>query len=96
MTIHLSVALQPPLDALFPPTFSGFDAQAERLHQALAELSALSRDPHALLLDGDAGIAVSPYVHVFVNGSHVPPAAVAAQPLKDGDELCLLTAIRGG
>ena len=94
MTKRLRLALQPPLDGWFPPGLEAFEAQGDTVQEVLAELDERHDGARTRLLGTDGGL--SPYVHVFVNGTQVPPEAAAGQALRDGDELCLMTAIRGG
>ena len=94
MTIRLSLAIQPPLDALFGPLpVDDYRPASPGLLDVLRELCRGSDAARAQVL---AGNAVSPFVHVFVNGEAVAADAVPTRTLSDGDELCLLTAIRGG
>lgn len=93
MSHSVSIVLQPPLDALFaaPPTH--LQTRTGTLLGVLHELCDGQARASAQLLNGEG---LSPFVHVFLNGAHVPAARVVQQPVQDGDELCLLTAIRGG
>ena len=93
MSTRLSVVLQPPLDALLPDCGPEFHTEANLLLDAIRAMCADSAPSRQQILRDDQ---MSPFVHVFLNGKQVLPAAVTAQPIRDGDEVCLLTAIRGG
>jgi sulfur carrier protein ThiS len=93
MTETVSILLQPPLDALFdspPITLPSLNGTVLDVLQQICSGSERARTQ--ILRE----TSLSPYVHVFLNGLPVPAAEVSQQPVAGGDELCLLTAIRGG
>ncbi|AJQ93652.1 MoaD/ThiS family protein [Gynuella sunshinyii] len=93
MSIKLNIVLQPPLDALFPHVEDTFETQDGNL---VATLTALCADSEAAQKQVLHGEELSPYIHVFINGRQVTARMLADVSLQEGDELCLLTAIRGG
>jgi sulfur-carrier protein len=91
--VTLRIFLQAPLDTLASMSKEGEPIQAETVYGALIDICASHPRLHERLFNGKQ---LSPYIHIFLNGELVPTDKCKDQLIVDNDELCLLSAIRGG
>jgi sulfur carrier protein ThiS len=91
--VKLHIVLQPPLDALASLSGDSELVEADTVYGALADVSSRHPRMREQLFSEDG---LSPFIHIFLNGNLVPAERCRQQVVADHDELCLLTAIRGG
>lgn len=91
--VNLRIVLQPPLDTLASVSSDGESVKSDTVYGALTNICAAHHRLRERLFDGDG---LSPFIHIFLNGNLVPTNKCKDQRIADRDELCLLTAIRGG
>lgn len=94
MSINIQMVLQPPLDGLV----NGSENQQKirdhcTVHDALNDICVVHPRLREQLFQGDG---LSPFIHIFLNGDFISSDRCRAVYLLEQDELCLLTAIRGG
>ena len=89
VTIHLSAGMS--RLAGVPGTLT---LEGDTVGQALARLTALYPAMHAQVFAGDGSLRR--FIKVFVNGEDVRLLQGLTTPLRDGDEMTLLTATAGG
>lgn len=94
MAINVRMILQPPLDSL------ANNAEDEQeignnctVYGALSDICESYPRLREQLFQGEE---LSPFIHIFLNGDLIPSERCKDKHLAEQDELCLLTAIRGG
>ncbi|TKJ34888.1 MoaD/ThiS family protein [Blastococcus sp. CCUG 61487] len=89
----VQVILQPPLDSFADDGEDTLEIPASTVGEAVRSLCQRNVSlAEKILVDG----ALSPHIHIFHNGKLVPAEACETRRVENRDEVCLLTAIRGG
>jgi hypothetical protein len=86
--------LQPPLDGLMNDSENQQKIHDHcTIYDALGEICESHPRLHEQLFRGNS---LSPFIHIFLNGDFISSERYKDVHLVEDDELCLLTAIRGG
>lgn len=89
----LRILLQPPLDSLANLSSKGESVEVDTIYRVLEEICFAHQSLQAQLFIENG---LSPFIHIFLNGKLIDHDNCKFQLIADNDELCLLTAIRGG